>query len=94
MNEKFVIVQLEKLDLLFGEIQAIKEAVKKLQYEKELPELLSVPEAEKELRLSKQRIYNLIYSHKLKAIQHSPNGKVLIHRDEIMRYKEQNVKAL
>ena len=86
-------VEVESLHTLFQKIDSIENTIQRHLVEKDLPEELSINEAAKELKLSKQRVYNLVYEHQLKAIQHRRNGKVTIHRDEVARYKSQNVKG-
>lgn len=92
LEPKFAVVEVECLRHLFQKMDSIESQIQKLN-EKDLPEEMSILEAAKELRLSKQRVYNLVYTHELKAIQHRRNGKVMVHRDEIARYKQQNVKS-
>lgn len=91
-DTKFAVVEVECLTRLFQKMDSIETQIQKLN-EKDLPDELSILEAAKELHLSKQRVYNLVYSHELQAIQHRRNGKVMISREEIARYKQQNVKS-
>jgi excisionase family DNA binding protein len=91
---KFTLLEAQSLEKLFQKIDTIENHLQRLHYEKELPEELTINEAAATLRLSKQRLYNLIYTHELKAIQHKKNGKVRVSREEILRFKKQNIKAI
>lgn len=89
---RFAVLEVDSLNRLFQKIDSIEDQIQRLKTEKELPEELSIMEAAKELKLSKQRVYNLIYTHELKAVQYRRHGKVTIPREEIARYKQQNIK--
>lgn len=90
---KFAVVPVEQLQNLFDKLDDIQQEIQKLHWERELPERLTIREAASILRLSPQRVYGLIYTHKIKGIQHARNGKVLISREELLRYKGRNEKS-
>lgn len=91
-EDKFALVPIESLRLIVDKLQEIDRKVEKLHVERELPEELTVKEAQEHLRLSRQRIYTLIYRGEMKAIQRTRNGKVTIPREEILRYRSLNLK--
>ena len=91
-EDKFAIVPVENLQLITDKLREIEQKVEKLHLERELPEELTVMEAQQILRLSKQRIYNLIYLGEIKARQRTKRGKVTIPREEILRYRSRNIK--
>ena len=91
---KFAIVPLEKLEQLLEVMLEVKAEIAHLREEKHLPSELTIKESEQELRLSRQRIYTMIYTGDLKAVQYKKRGKVLIPRDEILHYKSRNIKSM
>ena len=93
MAQQFVVVEIDTLTGIYNKLELLLAKVDRLHQEKVLPDEFTVKAAAKELGISPNRLYELIYTREIKAIQHRKKGKYTISREEILKYKSKNIKA-
>lgn len=86
MNKEFELIHL-KLDHLTTELATIKANLKSLQSNSPP---LSLKQAAAYLHLSVSRVYDLVYSGKLKPLQHRKGGRILFSREILNKYLYEN----
>lgn len=79
---------------ILSKVEALQQTVSILKQEKELPETLTLKQASAALNMPINTLYNKIYATEISVTQNKKRGKILIAREEIIRYKSQNCKSL
>jgi excisionase family DNA binding protein len=79
---------------LVKKVDKLTSTVSHLKQEKHLPERFTIKEAAKELHISEFTLRNKIIEGEILAEQPKKRGKITIYRDEVIRYRANNQKAV
>jgi transcriptional antiterminator len=79
---------------LASKVQELTQIVLHLKQEKELPDKFTLKEAAEELNLSPYTLRNMINSGEFLCSQPKKRGKITIYREEVIRYRANNQKAI